>query len=83
MLRFYRCVVPSTQLQGRERKERKDKRRDPKAGDDLGLRPAQQLKMMVQRRHLEDPFLAQLVGAHLQHHGKRFNYKDAANKGQQ
>ena len=48
-------MSPSAELQGGERQERQHERHDPETDDDLGLRPALDLVVMVQRRHLEDP----------------------------
>src|SRR5262245_17610553 len=72
-----------TQLQRGQREQRKDQRDDPEARDDLRFRPASQLKMVVQWRHLEDPLLAQLVGAHLNDHRQRLHHKNAADERQQ
>jgi len=49
-----------TQLQRGESKECKHQRRDPEANNHLGLAPAQQLKVVVDGRHLEDAFLRSL-----------------------
>ena len=50
----------------RQREQREDQRYNPEAGDDFGLAPAEQLKMVMQRGHLEDAFaVAQLVAADL------------------
>lgn len=38
--------------------------------------------MMVNRRHAEDPFPAQLERAYLQNYRKRLNHKNAADKKQ-
>src|SRR3954468_5345582 len=53
------------QLQRRQCKQREDQRSDPEPHDDLRLRPAQQLEMMVQRRHLENALLPRLIRGHL------------------
>ena len=39
--------------------------------------------MMVEGRHLENALLAQLVAAHLQNHGDRFDDEDSADEKQQ
>ena len=39
--------------------------------------------MMVDGRHLENSFLAQLVGAHLQDHGERLDYENASDERQE
>ena len=38
---------------------------------------------MMQRCHLKNAFLAQLVGAHLKHHRKRLEHKDTADERKQ
>ena len=48
----------SPQLQRRQAEEREDDRDDQEARDDLRLAPADQLEVMVQRRHLEDALAA-------------------------
>src|SRR3954463_2503515 len=68
------------QLQRGESKECKHQRRDPEAHDDLGFRPSQELEVVVQRGHLEDAFLAQLVAADLQDHRERLDHEDAADE---
>src|SRR6266852_1068162 len=52
-------AIFSAQLQSCKSKECKHQCRDPEAGDHLRLRPAHQLKVMMQRRHLEDTLLPQ------------------------
>src|SRR5581483_2875731 len=69
------------QFERGECKQCKHQGPDPEAGDDLGLAPAQLLEVVVQRRHLEDTLLAQLIAAHLQHHGDGFQDEDAADEG--
>src|SRR4030088_2622490 len=61
------------QFQCRQRKQRKSQRCDPEAHNHLRLRPAQQFEMMVDRRHLENAFLAQLVRTNLQDHRQRLD----------
>jgi cystathionine beta-lyase/cystathionine gamma-synthase len=41
---------------------------EPEADHDRRFRPARQFEVMLQRRHLEHPFAAQLVGADLDYH---------------
>ena len=47
-------VDASSQLERAERDQRAEDRDDPEADDDLRLGPAQQLEVMVDRRHAED-----------------------------
>src|SRR5262249_51925498 len=47
------------QLQRAQGHEREEDREDPEADDHLGLGPAHQLEVMVQRRHSEDPLAGQ------------------------
>src|SRR5271157_2167564 len=68
------------QLQRREREQRHHQPGDPKARYDFRFRPAQRLEMMVDRSHLENSLLAQLVAPHLQDDRKRFDYVDAADE---
>src|ERR1700761_7997586 len=51
-------VVTLSQLQCRQGKQGKHQRQDPEPGDDLGLRPATQFEMVVQRRHAKNPLAA-------------------------
>src|SRR4051812_18166791 len=71
------------QLQCGESKECKYQRRHPEAHDHFGFRPSEQLEVVVQRRHLEDALLAELVRADLQDNRERFDDEDAADKGKQ
>src|SRR6202521_5340459 len=73
----------SSQFQGSQCKQRKYQRRNPEAHDHLRLRPAQQFEVMVNRRHLENALLTQLVGTNLQDHRKRLDNENAANERQQ
>lgn len=50
----------SSKLQRGQRKQRKHKCGDPESGDDLRLFPTQQLEMVMDRRHLEDPLSPEL-----------------------
>src|SRR5688572_4979107 len=45
---------PRAELEREQAKRGKGQREQPKAGDDLRLRPAAQLEVMVQRGHFED-----------------------------
>ena len=71
------------QFEGGEGKQRKHQGHDPEADDDFGLAPAELLEVVVQRGHLEDAFLAELVAAYLEHDGERFEDEDAADEGEQ
>src|SRR5690606_20335612 len=71
-------TIALSQLQGREREERADERDDPEADDDLRLGPAEQLEVVVDRRHAEDPLPAELEGADLEDHRERLDDEDAA-----
>src|ERR1035441_1392633 len=73
----------SSQLQSGQREQRHHQPGDPEARDDLRFRPPQRLEMMVQRGHLENPFAAQLVAAHLEDDGKRLQHVNAADEYQQ
>jgi len=55
----------SAQFQGRQREQRKHQRRNPETHNHLAFAPSQQFKMMVNRRHAENPLPAQLEGTHL------------------
>src|SRR6516165_4555445 len=55
----------SSQFQCRQREERQDQAGDPETGDDFRFSPADLLKVMVDRSHLEDSFSAQFETAHL------------------
>src|SRR5260370_5811092 len=69
-----------SQLQSRQRKEREDQRRDPKAHDHLGFAPAHQFKMMMDRRHTEDALATQFERAHLQNYRQSFEHKNSAHE---
>src|SRR5215831_20028738 len=72
------------QLQRREAEEREDDRENQKSRDDLGLRPADELEMVMERRHLEHALAApKSVRSHLNDHGRRFHHEDAADDRQQ
>src|ERR1700678_1124902 len=66
-----------------ECKQCKHQGRNPEADDDFGFAPAEELEVMVQRSHLEDTLLAQLVAAHLQNNGKGLEHEDAADEREQ
>src|SRR5271157_5208372 len=71
------------QLQRGESKECKHQGGDPETHNHLGLTPAQQFEMVVNRRHLENALLAKLVGAHLEDLRQRLNHENAPDKWQQ
>src|ERR1700692_4935118 len=48
------CAPSLAQLQGGQGKQGEDERENPEACDHLRLGPAQQLEVVVERRHLED-----------------------------
>src|SRR5436309_10314513 len=62
----------------RSREQGQDDRDDPEAHDDLRLRPALQLEVMMDRRHAEDPLAPQFERHDLDDHGERFDDEDAA-----
>src|SRR5687767_7792771 len=72
----------SPQLQRRDGEESEDEGHDQEADDDLGLRPADQLEVVVQRGHAEDAFLAQLERGHLQDHRQRLQHEHPADADQ-
>src|SRR5271165_1510604 len=51
---------PSPQLQRRQGEQRKHQRRNPEPHNHLALAPPQQLKMVMDGRHAENPLAAQL-----------------------
>src|SRR5438270_13946468 len=72
-----------TQFQCGQREQGKHQRCDPETHDDLRFRPSHQLKVMMNRRHFEDTFLAKLVRPDLQNHRERLNDKNATDEWQQ
>jgi hypothetical protein len=56
----------------------RDHRDDPEAHDHLGLGPALELEVMMQRRHAEDAPAGELVGADLEDHGRGLDDEHAA-----
>src|SRR5208337_1810341 len=72
-----------SQFQRCQRKQRKNQRCNPEAHNHFRLRPAQQLEMMVNRRHLENTFLTQLVGTNLQDHRKCLDNENTSDERQQ
>src|SRR5262249_38709974 len=56
---------------------------DPKTHDDFVLRPAEQLKMMVQRGAAKDPPLRPTMKSDLQNDAQRFDDKHTADNRQQ
>src|SRR5690554_349393 len=65
MLASYSKRSPLTNLQGGQANQDQHYRNNPKAHNHAGLRPAFQLKVMVQGRHPENTPASQLVGTHL------------------
>src|SRR5215470_16579501 len=72
-----------SQFQRRQRKQRENQRRNPKAHDHLRFAPTRQFEMMMDRRHAKNPLPTQFEGTNLQDHGNRFDDKNPANKKQQ
>ena len=71
------------EFQGGEGEQRENEGKDPETDYDLGLAPAELLEVMMERRHLEDAFFAELVAADLEDDGDRFKDEDAADEGEQ
>src|SRR5579862_491668 len=71
-------IAASAELQRREREQRTDDRDDPEADDDLRLGPAEELEVVVDRRHAEDALPPQLERHHLADHRQRLDDEDAA-----
>src|SRR5258706_239250 len=67
----------SPELQCRQREQREDEGHDPEADDDLRILPADQLEVMMERRHAEDPLAGELEGADLQDHGEGLDHEEA------
>src|SRR5262245_65735170 len=67
-----------TQFQSRKTQQREQNRDDQKSENDLRLLPPQQLKMVVEWRHLENAFAAQFERGNLDHHRQAFEHKEAA-----
>src|SRR5579875_3436465 len=80
---FSHARLGLAKFQCRQCKECKYQGGDPEAHDHLGLGPADQLEMMMQRRHFEDALLTKFVTADLQNDRQRFQNKDAADEGEQ
>src|SRR5256885_16700143 len=79
-----RVPAPSSQLQRREAEQREDDREDHEARDHLRLAPADQLEVVVERRHAEQPLSARrLEVADLQDDGERLEEEDAADDRQE
>src|SRR6266540_3740117 len=57
---------------------RADRGDDPEAQDDLRLRPAEDLEVVVHRGHQEDPLAEGLEGEDLDEHAERLDDEDAA-----
>src|SRR3954447_20683529 len=58
-------------------------RHDPEAQDDLRLRPPEDLELVVDRGHQEDPLAERLEREALQQHRERLEHEDAAEDDQQ
>ena len=63
-----------------ERDEREEDRDDPETDDDLRLRPSEELEVVVERRHPEDPLARELERAHLEDHGDRLDDEEPADE---
>src|SRR5216684_5866053 len=74
---------PLPQLQGRQRKQRKNQRGNPKPHDHFRFAPTEQFEMVVNGRHAENALAAQFERTYLQNHGKRFNDEDTADEKEQ
>src|SRR5690606_41063935 len=68
----------SPDLERGEAHEHEDERDDPEAHDDARLRPALELEVMMQRRHLEDALAGEAEGQHLQDHRDGLDDEHAA-----
>jgi hypothetical protein len=55
---------------------------DPEAHRDLFFVPAAQLKVVVERRHPEDPLAAELVATHLDDVGGHFQHENDSDQRQ-
>src|SRR2546422_2156194 len=73
----------SAQLQCRQRQEGQGEGDDPEAHDDLRLRPARELVMVVERRHAEHAAAGQLEARDLDDHRHRLDDVEAADQRQQ
>src|SRR5215813_12288192 len=74
----------SPQFQRRETEEREDDRENQEARDDLRLSPADELEMVVERRHLEDALAAaKSVRRDLDDHGRGLDHEHTADDRQQ
>src|SRR5436190_20206040 len=74
----------SAQLQRREAEQREDDRHDDEPRDDLRLAPANQLEVMMERRHAEQALpTRRLEIPDLQDHRKRLEHEHAADNRQQ
>ena len=67
------------ELEGGEAEQHQDDGDDPEADNDLGLFPAAQLVVVMQRRHAEDPLaFGGFEITDLHHHGNGFCDEDTA-----
>src|SRR3954465_3136290 len=67
----------------REPDRRAHARDDPEAQDDLRLRPPEDLEVVVDRGHQEDPLSERLEREDLQQHAQRLEHEDAAEDDQE
>src|SRR5271165_2297046 len=73
----------SAQFQCRQRKQCEYQRGNPEPHNHFAFAPAQQFKVMMNRRHSKNPLPAKLERSHLQNHRQRFHHKNPAHKHQQ
>src|SRR5437016_178772 len=78
-----RCVIRLAQLQRGQRQQRQRERHDPEAHHDLGLGPAGQFVVVVQRRHAEDAAPRELERGHLHDDRPGLHHVDPADEWQQ
>src|SRR5262249_11285909 len=73
----------SPQLERRDRGEREDERHDEEADDDLRLLPPDELEVVVEGSHAEDPLARQLEGGDLEDHRHRLGHEHPAHHHQE
>src|SRR6185503_5222420 len=66
----------------READRAADRSRDPEPHDDLGLRPPEQLEVVVDRRHQQDPAAEEPDRDHLGRDRQRLDHEDPADHDQ-
>src|SRR5882672_3026043 len=71
-----------TQLQRRQAEQREDDSQNQKPGDHFRFAPADQLEVMMERRHLEHALAGHLERCHLDNHRQRFEHEHAADNRQ-